>query len=247
MIGRTIRDVLRSLSSRQRRVIDLGCGSGISIFEVFDLCTDLKGVHWCGLDANISAVSAGAQRSRFRQMERNDEAVAFLSGDLSSLPIADESVDLILCSEVLEHIEHPPSAIEEITRILKPNGYAVITTPNPNNLVERLGYALNRLSGGALKKIFWAGCDEISAPPLKAEVGLGHVSVHPYKTWRRWIENAGMSIVRKVRGPLVFGGPFFDRHPLLSGLMIAVDPLLDRLPFRFILSNNLGVLCSKKA
>ena len=72
---------------------------------------------------------------------------------LSFLPIADDSMDIILCSEVLEHIEQPPSAIEEIARILKPDGYALITTPNPANLVERMGYALDRLSGGGLKKI----------------------------------------------------------------------------------------------
>ena len=55
---------------------------------------------------------------------------------------------------------------------------------------------------------FWAGCGEISAPSLKADVGLWHVSVHPYKTWLRWLEAAGMSVIRKVRGPMIFGGPF---------------------------------------
>ena len=41
-------------------------------------------------------------------------------------------------------------------------------------------------------------------------------------------------------------GPFFDRHIFISGLTIALDPLLDRLPGRFLLSNNLGILCCKQ-
>ncbi len=247
MIGRTIRDILSRTTPTARRVIDLGCGSGGSIFEVFDFCADLKGVHWFGLDVDIGAVSSGSDRSRFRQRARKTQPVEFSAGDISALPIADESIDLVVCSEVLEHIAHPPTAIEEMARILKPDGYALITTPNPNNLVERIGYALDRVSFGGLKKIFWAGCDEISAPSLKADVGLGHVSVYPYKTWLRWLKAAGISVIRKVRGPMIFGGPFFDRHPFFSGCMIAVDPLLDRMPFRFLLSNNLGLFCRKQS
>ena len=85
----------------------------------------------------------------------------------------------------------------------------------------------------------------MAGPPLSVEVGFGHVSVHPFGVWRKWIEETGFKMVRKVRGPAVFGGPFFDRHPFLTGTMVALDPLLDRLPFRFLLSENLGFLCQK--
>ncbi len=85
----------------------------------------------------------------------------------------------------------------------------------------------------------------MAGPPLSVEVGFGHVSVHPFGVWRKWIEETGFKLVRKVRGPAVFGGPFFDRHPFLTGTLVALDPLLDRLPFRFLLSENLGFLCQK--
>jgi SAM-dependent methyltransferase len=160
--------------------------------------------------------------------------------------MADSSLDLLLCWEVVEHLLEPPIALAEMARILKPGGYALITTPNPNNLVERLGYAIDRLTRGYLKQLFWAGHDEISAPEMDAEAGLGHVSVYPFKTWRNWLKKAGLEVIQKVRGPMIFGGPFFDRHFFISGLTIALDPLLDRLPGRFLLSNNLGILCCKK-
>lgn len=133
-----------------------------------------------------------------------------------------------------------------MARILKPGSYVLLTTPNPNNLLERVGYALDKIAGGAVKRMFWKGHDAVTAPPLTAEVGFGHVSVHPYKTWRIWLAEAGLDVVRKVRGPALFGSPFFDRHPFIMGFLVALDPIFDRLPGRFMLSTNLGMLCRKR-
>ena len=247
MLGKTTRSILQITPHKLRRVLDLGCGSATSLFEVFDVCSEIHGVQWYGLDLNIREVLAGARRSRFRVSEWNKRAISFLVGDSFYLPIADASLDMLLCSEVLEHLPDPNLAITEIVRVLKPSAYAFITTPNPNSMVERLGSAIDKMTRGALKRAFWKGHDKISAPPLGADVGFGHVSVYPYRTWRVWLEKAGMEIIRKVRGPMVFGGPFFDRHHLISGCIIALDPLLDRLPCRFLLSANLGILCRKQA
>ena len=247
MFGKTTRSILQITSHKLRRVLDLGCGSATGLFEVFDMCSDIHGVQWYGLDLNIREVLAGARRSRFRVSEWNKKAINFLVGDSFHLPIADTSLDMLMCSEVLEHLPDPYPAITEIVRVLKPGAYAFITTPNPNNLVERLGYAMDKMTRGALKRSFWKWHDKISAPPLSADVGFGHVSVYPYREWRVRLKKAGLEIIRKVRGPMLFGGPFFDRHHLISGCIIALDPLLDRLPGRFLLSANLGILCRKQA
>jgi len=246
MAGRKVRTALLNMPSKTRRVIELGCGSGDGLFDVYDVCSDIRGIQWFGLDLNHSQISAGKRRSRFRVSERNMQPINFLTSDLFSLPLAEASLDMLLCCEVVEHLPDPQAAIAEMARILKPGGYAFITTPNPENLVERLGYVTDKVTRGALKRLFWAGHDKISAPLMDAEAGLGHVSVFPFKKWRNWLEKAGLKVIQKVRGPMVFGGPFFDRHFFISGLMIALDPFLDRLPGRFSLSNNLGILCCKQ-
>jgi len=131
-------------------------------------------------------------------------------------------------------------------RVLKSGGYAMVTTPNPRNLPEMLGYALDKITLGGFKKFYWQGQDEISAPKLSAEVGFGHVSVHPYPIWRDWFEEIDMPVVKKVRGPMLFGSPFFDRQRFLVGLLVMLDPILDRLPLRFMTTTNLGMLCQKR-
>jgi SAM-dependent methyltransferase len=245
MMGKITRQTLAGIALPEPRIVELGCAAGESLFETFDVCTDINGVLWYGMDLNVQAICAGVQRSRFRESERNSSPVFFVAGNAYSLPFGDEMFDMVHCAEVLEHMSTPQDVISEIARILKPGGYALITTPNPNNIVERLGYTIDRLSRGGLKRNFWSGNDEISAPPLKAEAGLGHVSVYPYKLWRNWLESAGLPAVRKIRGSMLFGGPFFDRHPFFAGCAIALDPLLDLLPGRYLLSNNMGILCRK--
>jgi ubiquinone/menaquinone biosynthesis C-methylase UbiE len=246
MAGGKVRNALLNMPLKRRRVIELGCGSGEGLFDVYDACSDIQKIEWIGLDLNHTQISAGKRRSQFRVAERNIQPINFLTADLLRLPLADSSIDLLLCCEVVEHLPGPQIAVAEMARILKPGGYAFITTPNPNNLIEGVGYFIDRLTKGWLKRLFWSGHDKISAPALDAEAGLGHVSVYPFKTWRSWLKKAGLEVIQKVRGPMIFGGPFFDRHFFMSGLMIALDPLLDRLPGRFLLSNTIGILCCKQ-
>lgn len=49
--------------------------------------------------------------------------------DITSIPVSEESFDLVLCTEVLEHVPYPERAVAELARILKPGGTLVITAP----------------------------------------------------------------------------------------------------------------------
>ncbi len=50
-------------------------------------------------------------------------------GDAAKLPLADECVDTILCTEVMEHVHHPERAISEFARVLRPGGIIITTAP----------------------------------------------------------------------------------------------------------------------
>src|SRR6476469_1536659 len=49
--------------------------------------------------------------------------------DITDIPLENNFVDAIMCTEVFEHIPDPVAAIKEFTRLLKPGGYLLITAP----------------------------------------------------------------------------------------------------------------------
>ncbi len=51
-------------------------------------------------------------------------------GDIHAIPLADASVDAIICSSVLEHVRDPRRAMAELTRILKPGGQLFLFVPS---------------------------------------------------------------------------------------------------------------------
>jgi len=248
MLGRTVQRLLKAMPQGQPvRVADLGCGPGTNLFDVCDICSVFSTVEWYGLDLNLREISMGADRSQFREEKRAAIPVNFACGDILHLPFSDNSLDIIISSEVVEHLPYPVPAMCEMARVLKPGGNVMVTTSNPDNLPESVGCFFDRLTGGWLKKCYWKGEDAVSAPPLSAEAGFGHVSVHPFSIWNRWFKDAGMPVVKMMRGPMLFGSLFFDRQRCLSGLVIALDPLLDILPGKLFTTTNKGMLCRKPA
>jgi len=57
------------------------------------------------------------------------ENKADLCGDIFDLPIPDDSINTVLCTEVLEHLEYPHQAIDEFHRVLKVGGFLIMTVP----------------------------------------------------------------------------------------------------------------------
>jgi SAM-dependent methyltransferase len=68
-----------------------------------------------------------------------------LVGDIHHIPCKSNAVDAVLCIAVLEHIENPFTAIEELYRILKPGGYCFVYVP----------FIYNYHSAGSLYRDYW--------------------------------------------------------------------------------------------
>jgi ubiquinone/menaquinone biosynthesis C-methylase UbiE len=51
-------------------------------------------------------------------------------GDVGALPFASATFDVVISSEVIEHTQNPYRTIEEMSRVLKPNGCLLLTVPN---------------------------------------------------------------------------------------------------------------------
>ena len=102
---------------RPSRILDIGCGSGYLGHLLKQLDSNVI-MH--GFDVSEHAVS---------QIKSYDKAY-FCDLDKSDIPEDNSSFDMIVCSEVLEHIYDVDHCLNEIKRILIPGGKAIITTPN---------------------------------------------------------------------------------------------------------------------
>ncbi|WP_370226679.1 class I SAM-dependent methyltransferase [Mesoflavibacter sp.] len=77
---------------------------------------------------------------RFRQLKNLDytttdllSPLADVKADICDLPFKDNTYDVILCNHVLEHIPNDTKAMQELYRVLKPNGIAILQIPQDLN------------------------------------------------------------------------------------------------------------------
>ena len=96
-------------------VLDAGCGEGETLERLGGLLTGTV----TGVDLNPDSVEFAAKR-----VPSGD----FLVGDLTALPFEDDSFDLVLCLEVLEHIPDPAPALAELSRVSR--GDIVLSVPS---------------------------------------------------------------------------------------------------------------------
>ncbi len=72
------------------------------------------------------------------------------AGSVTALPFPNEHFDCCLCSEVLEHVSDDRKAIQELSRVLTPGGYLLLSTPTPPAPTDpahvREGYTLGEMT-----------------------------------------------------------------------------------------------------
>jgi SAM-dependent methyltransferase len=99
-------------------IIDLGCGDGsaLAIAAEHNPAHRFAGIDWSG-DALRQAQAAG---------------LTVMRGSVSggSLPVADGAADVVIMSELIEHLVDPDGAVAEARRILRPGGSLLLSTPN---------------------------------------------------------------------------------------------------------------------
>lgn len=101
---------------RPIRVLDVGCGEGFTLKKLEEKKIGKKNE---GIDYSADAIKIGKKIYPGLSLSR---------GDVYSLDHNDNSFDLVICTEVLEHLENPVKAVREIKRVA--SKYIVFSVPN---------------------------------------------------------------------------------------------------------------------
>lgn len=112
-------DVIQQIKKQLfESVLDIGCGTGAMLSMII---SDYKDVQACGIDLSEKMIQKSA--------ELLGQRVKLVVGDSDNLPWVDNSFDLVVCNSSFHHFPEPLKVLEEIKRVLKPNGRIIIADP----------------------------------------------------------------------------------------------------------------------
>jgi ubiquinone/menaquinone biosynthesis C-methylase UbiE len=112
---------------RQAAEVTAGLKDGADVLEVapgpgfFAVELAKLGYHVTGLDISHTMVEIALEESR-----KAGVAVDFRQGDVTTAPFADESFDFLVCQAAFKNFRQPVTALNEMHRVLRPGGFAVI-------------------------------------------------------------------------------------------------------------------------
>lgn len=144
-------------------LVDVGCGTG-NLFRAlaarFSSCIGIDAVKYEDLPATIA----------FKQADL----------DRDPLPLADATADVVAAVETIEHLENPRAFCRELTRVARPRGWVVVTTPNQLSVLSLLTLAVKQRFSAFQDGAYPAhrtALLEIDLRRIAAESGLADVEV----------------------------------------------------------------------
>jgi SAM-dependent methyltransferase len=180
--ARMLAGVLAGRDGRQR-IVDVGCGEGTATYLVkrLDPANTVIGIDW-------SAMALAQARAR---------GLLVVQGGIDGLPLPDASVDVVIMSELIEHLVDTDAAAEEARRVLRPGGTLLMSTPN-------LAAWYNRgLVGLGIQPVF----SEVSLKGIYGRPGqevVGHLRLFTRRALEEFLTARGFACER------VCGAPYYD-------------------------------------
>jgi ubiquinone/menaquinone biosynthesis C-methylase UbiE len=188
------------------RVLDVGCAAGNQLYSVVD-----KIAYGHGLDIAQSLVDAANEYSKEHQYSN----LEFSRGEAEHLAFPDESFDVVICGEVLEHVFDKDEALTEMLRVVKKGGRLIISIPNLNADGTWWGRFMRLLGLRSFTPIEVFSKEEI------ASHGDAHVREYTGGELRTWFVNYPVTITR-LTSASYFDGPYFD---FTMRVLLKIPPL----------------------
>lgn len=150
------------------RILDIGCGEGRHTIKAGQQDSTIC----VGADFGFNTLLETRKKLAFHKSfdDLSCRSVDLSCMDVTNLPFLDNSFDIVICSEVLEHIPDDAKAMSELVRILKPGKILAVSVPR--FLPE---------------KICWLLSDEYF------NANMGHVRIYKKKSLIKKLESFGVS------------------------------------------------------
>jgi SAM-dependent methyltransferase len=111
-----------------KRLLDVACGEGYGSALLAQSAAEVTGV-------DLSNTSIEHARRRYAA-----ENLRFIQADCTSMPVADASCDIVVSFETLEHLHDHDALMREFRRVLKPDGFLVVSSPDRKTYSDDTGY-----------------------------------------------------------------------------------------------------------
>ncbi len=130
--------------SKSKTVLDIACGTG---YGSQLLSTKGEAIKVIGIDISKNAIE-------FSKKYYQEDNINFLIDDAQTLTSqSDDSFDLIVSFETIEHINYPEKFIKQTKRLLKKDGILIISTPNANTYPKGNKYHINEQSPNEFRSL----------------------------------------------------------------------------------------------
>jgi ubiquinone/menaquinone biosynthesis C-methylase UbiE len=121
MLRKRFLGVLKERGISTGTFLDAGCGAGQL---ASGLAKDLPGIRMTGVDLGDAILSLAATRA---ELDGVSDRVAFQTADVEALPFPDDSFDVVMNTSMLHMVHDPVRMLNELERVLKPNGLLLLT------------------------------------------------------------------------------------------------------------------------
>jgi len=152
-----------------------------------------------------------SQLTDSRQMRTGHYGKIDFISDVLEIPVADGSFDVVICTEVLEHVPEPIRLIKELARILRPNGRLILTAPLGSGIHQEPYH-------------FYGGYTPYWYERFMPEYGFTNVKIEPNAGSFKFFSQEALRFLQSSR-PFRLGMPVFSELIWLPVWLIAAPVL----------------------
>ncbi|MFC1627309.1 class I SAM-dependent methyltransferase [Patescibacteria group bacterium] len=213
-------EILGQLNSKSN-ILDVGCGVGTISFYLAK-----KGFNIVGIDISSKAIKTARETASNLALNKN---TSFSFGDIQSFKLKKKNLfDLIICSEVIEHLKNDEKTLKKLHGYLKPKGILLVSVPSKNAPLYRSGIA------------------------KKFDKEVGHLRRYSIKELTKIVKGVGFYILNIKRAEGLLRNSLFLLKPLgkiikyIKGPIVYLVSWLDYLSLILFGESQIFIVAQKK-